>query len=133
MLCSDPSQMFCSDPLFGRMAARSYFSSPTRSERSSRSSGSDSVLFLGDSSSKTPSSGYMGSLYGAIKKLRYAALAPRLLGGSIQPPEGRYGLLAGSNVEGVFYRHVYEGRCNIACSFDPRTLLCQVCEGARTA
>jgi len=113
-----------------RPPAKSYFTgSPARSERSSRSSGGESVMYMGESSSSVPPSGFMGSLYGAIKKMRYAALAPRLLGGTVQPPDERYGHLSGNNVEGVFFRHVYEGRSNIACSFDPRTLLCHTCEG----
>jgi hypothetical protein len=61
--------------------------------------------------------------------MRYAALAPRALGASALPAPERYGHLSGSSVEGIFFRHVYEGRANISCSFDPRTLLCHVCEG----
>jgi hypothetical protein len=111
-----------------RAAAQSR-TSYSSARSSSGSSGTESVKFLGEGTSNTPSSGFVGSLYGAIKKMRYAALAPRALGASALPAPERYGHLSGSSVEGIFFRHVYEGRANISCSFDPRTLLCHVCEG----
>ena len=109
--------------LRGQDRDRSY--SPTRSERSSSTATSIEVL---EEKKKEPNSGFVGSLYGAIKKLRNAALAPRTLGGSKPPAEDRYGHLVGKRKEGSFYRHIYEARANVSCSFDPSTLKCHVCE-----
>ena len=75
--------------------------SPTRSQSSS--STANSIQFI-EEKKQEPSSGFVGSLYGAIKKLKYAAMAPRMLGGCKPPAEDRYGHLVGKRTEGTFYR-----------------------------
>jgi len=55
-------------------------------------------------------------------------MAPRTLGGCKPPREDRYGHLVGKRTDGTFYRHIYEAKANVNCSFDPGTLNCHVCE-----
>ena len=72
--------------------------------------------------------GFNPSLYGAIKKLRAATMAPRQTGLACDMP--RVGSLIDQgtiNREIGYYRHVYDNRMNLSFSFEPRCLICHSC------
>ena len=72
--------------------------------------------------------GYNNRLYVAIRKLRRSALAPRSFGHITTSAVDRLGSLTdGTNVNGTFMRHLYEEKCNISLSFEPKSFVCHNC------
>jgi hypothetical protein len=72
--------------------------------------------------------GYNNRLYVAIRKLRRSALAPRSFGNIAPAPVDKLGsLTCGINVNGTFMRHLYEEKCNVSLSFEPKSYTCHNC------